>query len=65
MLRMLLYLAQKYNKAFTWKFFCTSHGKGKCDAIGGKAKMVVREKLLAQGGRLDAVNTTRDFVRIA
>lgn len=65
MLRMLSYLAKKYKKTFTWKFFCTSHGKGKCDAIGGKAKMVVREKLLAQGGRIDTVNNTRDFFRIA
>lgn len=60
----LTYFAKKYNKMIEWKFFATSHGKGICDALGGKAKMVVREKTAARGERLDAVNNAADFARI-
>ncbi|XP_055544482.1 uncharacterized protein LOC129729721 [Wyeomyia smithii] len=60
----LKYFAKKYLKMFEWKYFATSHGKGLCDAVGGKAKMVVREKTLVRGFRIDAVNNAADFVRI-
>lgn len=65
MLETLKYLSVKYNKTFSWKFFATSHGKGKCDAIGGISKMTVRKKLGAQGSQMETVNSARDFVRIA
>ena len=65
MICILRFLALKFKKPFYWKFFCTSHGKGKCDAIGGKAKLTVRSKMLAQGSHLETVNSAKDFVRIA
>lgn len=64
-LKIMQYLASKFQKPFTWKFFGASHGKGKCDAIGGRAKMAVREKMLAKGERVDNVNNAADFARIA
>lgn len=64
MVQLLKYLADKYQKIFTWKYFCTSHGKGVCDAIGGKAKMVAREKCKAVDGRLETINNASDFIRV-
>ena len=32
-----------------WKYFATSHGKGVVDGIGGRAKSLVRQKIMTKG----------------
>lgn len=33
--QLLIYLSQKYQIKFTWKYFANSHGKGGVDGVGG------------------------------
>ena len=42
MITFLKYLADNFQKKFTWKYFATSHGKGVCDGVGGRIKSLVR-----------------------
>ena len=49
MVKFLQSLSQKYNQQFSWKYFATCHGKGIVDGVGGRAKSLVRSKVVNQG----------------
>ena len=48
MVKFLQILSQKYQHPFTWKYFATSHGKGVVDGVGGRAKSLVRQKVMSK-----------------
>ena len=39
-------MTQKVNGTISWKYLSTSHGKGVVDGIGGRAKSIVRRKVM-------------------
>lgn len=65
MVRLLQILANKYKTPFIWKYFATGHGKGIIDGIGGNAKRLVREKVMAKGEKEQIVQCAQDFSSLA
>ena len=65
MVKFLQSLSQKYNQQFLWKYFATSHGKGIVDGIGGRAKSLVRSKVMSQGDNRIVVQLSQDFANVA
>ncbi|XP_063219011.1 uncharacterized protein LOC134529157 [Bacillus rossius redtenbacheri] len=64
MVKTIGYLAEKFRKPFTWKYFATPHGKGVVDGIGGNVKRLVRQKMLSQGDGV-IVQCAKDFASLA
>ena len=64
MVKFLQSLSQKYNQQFSWKYFATSHHKGIVD-VGGRAKSLVRSKVMSQGDDGIVVQSSWDFVNAA
>lgn len=64
MIHLLGVLSKKYNIPFHWKYFCTSHGKGIVDGIGGRAKYLVRSAMMNQSNDL-VVQSSLDFANVA
>ena len=60
--RYLLCSLTLFSRPIVWNFFCTSHGKGPVDGIGGTAKRVVATE--AMSGRVD-VMTSQQFADVA
>lgn len=54
----LMDMSSKLNRAISWKFFATGHGKGVCDGIGGASKSRVREHSIAKGKEVDSMTVT-------
>ena len=52
-------------KAFSWKYFATSHGKGVVDGIGGKAKALVWAKVMSNGDDKIIVQSSNGFSKAA
>ena len=46
---------------FTWKFFAISHGKGTADAIVGKPKSLVRQKMIKKSKNWLIDQNAEDF----
>ena len=65
MVKFLQSLSQKYNQQFSWKYFATSHGKGIVDSVGGRAKSLVRSKVMSQGDDHIVVQSSWDFANAA
>ena len=41
-------MTQKVNGTISWKYFSTSHGKGVVDGCDGRAKSIVRGKVMSK-----------------
>jgi hypothetical protein len=48
------------DRAITWNFFATSHGKGAVDGIGGSVKRLVRTQVLSGGTH---IQTAQQFAQ--
>eukprot|EP00116_Pleurobrachia_bachei_P001765 sb/3462027/ len=55
------YLGNQLQRSLSWKFFCTSHGKGVVDGIGGTSKTAVRT---AVRSRCSIVQDATDFFNV-
>ncbi|KAG1651824.1 hypothetical protein GQR58_026730 [Nymphon striatum] len=58
-------LGEKLGKSFTWKFSATSHGKGIIDGIGGRAKYLVRHKVMSKSSTPLIIQNSQDFANAA
>ena len=65
MITFLKYLAENFQKKFTWKYFATSHGKGVFDGVGGRIKSLVRLAVTSKKSKRTIVQNSEDFVRTA
>ena len=52
-------------KAFSWKYFATSHGKGVVDETGGIAKALVWAKVMSKEDDRIIVQSPNDFSKAA
>jgi hypothetical protein len=64
-MKLLHQLSVMFKKKFTWKFSATSHGKGVVDGIGGRAKSLVRQKVMSQSSERTIVQSPKDFADTA
>ncbi|KAG1711229.1 hypothetical protein GQR58_002516 [Nymphon striatum] len=51
--------------SFTWKFSATSHGKGIIDGNGGRAKYLVRHKVMSKSSTPLIIQNSQDFANAA
>ena len=56
------YHERDFDCAADWSFFCTAHGKGPVDGVGGETKRVVWRAIL-QGK--ETVTSPREFYEVA
>ena len=61
MAKMLGDISIKLNLPVKWQYFATSHGKGVVDGIGGNAKYLVRQHVMARKG---IVQGSHDFFKV-
>ena len=62
-MKLLAIVADKVNGKAAWKYFATSHGKGVVDGIGGRAKLLVRQKTMSKGDDV-IVQSSEDFATL-
>ena len=65
MVQVLKDLGEKIEKSISWKYFATSHGKGILDGIGGRAKYLVRQKVMSKSSTPIIVQNSKDFADVA
>ena len=65
MMKLLHQLSIECNKMFPRKFSATSHGKGVVDGIGGRAKSLVRQKVMSRCSEPTIVQSPKDFADTA
>jgi len=63
-MKLLRDISLKLKKDVTWKYFATSHGKGVVDGIGGKAKSLVRQKVMSKN-ETTIVKDSVSFAKLA
>ena len=63
MVQLLRIFSHKFHKAFAWKYFATSHGRGPVDGIGGNAKSLVCKKVMSKGND-NLVQSAKDFANL-
>ena len=63
-MKLLRDITLKLKKDVTWKYFATSHGKGVVDGIGGKAKSLVRQKVMSKS-EITIVKDSVSFAKVA
>ncbi len=64
-MKLLHQLSSQFQKQFSWKFSATSHGKGVVDGTGGRAKSLVRQKVMSQSSEPTIVQSAKDFSQTA
>ncbi len=64
-MKLLHQLSSQFQKQFSWKFSATSHGKGVVDGIGGRAKSLVRQKVMSQSSEPTIVQSAKGFSQTA
>ena len=65
MVHLMKELSKKVGTPFAWKYFVTSHGKGIVDGIGGRAKALVRQKVMSKGKDRIIVQSAEEFAQAA
>ena len=63
-MKLLRSISEKQQREVSWKYFVTSHGKGVVDGIGGKAKSLVRQKVMSKDDSI-IVNDSISFTKAA
>lgn len=63
-MKLLRSISKKQQREVSWKYFATSHGKGVVDGIGGKAKSLVRQKVMSKDDST-TVNDSVSFAEVA
>jgi len=63
-MKLLRDISQKYHREISWKYFATSHGKGVVDGVGGRAKSLVRQKVMSKDECI-IVNDSVSFAKVA
>ena len=64
-MKLLHQLSTQFQKKFSWKFSATSHGKGVVDGIGGRAKSLVRQKVMSRSSDPTIVQSPKNFADTA